>query len=163
MTSTRARRPPSALAADPSLRLPQVKNKFGDKPVIYNQFLDIMKNFKAQEIDTPGVIDRVSELFAGHNSLILGFNTFLPPGSFAARSEGGCHTREQGSRLLQRMITPLAAPRPPPLLAHPRLQDRQQLAAAGATAACQPPRVAASGAHAFASAGAVQGRVPGQR
>ena len=27
---------------------------------------------------TPGVIKRVSELFKGHNNLILGFNTFLP-------------------------------------------------------------------------------------
>lgn len=31
-------------------------------------------------IDTPGVIGRVSELFAGHPNLIQGFNTFLPPG-----------------------------------------------------------------------------------
>ena len=26
------------------------------------------------------MIKRVSELFKGHNGLILGFNTFLPPG-----------------------------------------------------------------------------------
>ena len=31
-------------------------------------------------IDTPGVINRVSCLFAGNPSLIQGFNTFLPPG-----------------------------------------------------------------------------------
>ena len=31
-------------------------------------------------IDTPGVIERVSTLFRGHNDLIQGFNTFLPPG-----------------------------------------------------------------------------------
>ena len=31
-------------------------------------------------IDTPGVINRVSELFVGHTDLIIGFNTFLPPG-----------------------------------------------------------------------------------
>lgn len=31
-------------------------------------------------INTPGVITRVSELFAGHPNLIQGFNTFLPPG-----------------------------------------------------------------------------------
>lgn len=31
-------------------------------------------------IDTPGVINRVSDLFAGHPNLIQGFNTFLPPG-----------------------------------------------------------------------------------
>lgn len=39
-----------------------------------------MKDFKAQCIDTPGVIARVSELFKGHRNLIFGFNTFLPPG-----------------------------------------------------------------------------------
>lgn len=27
---------------------PQVKRQFGEQPSIYNQFLDIMKNFKAQ-------------------------------------------------------------------------------------------------------------------
>ena len=31
-------------------------------------------------IDTPGVIRRVSDLFRGHDSLILGFSVFLPPG-----------------------------------------------------------------------------------
>lgn len=31
-------------------------------------------------IDTPGVIGRVSQLFKGHPDLIMGFNTFLPPG-----------------------------------------------------------------------------------
>lgn len=34
----------------------------------------------SDRIDTPGVINRVSELFAGHPNLIQGFNTFLPPG-----------------------------------------------------------------------------------
>lgn len=31
-------------------------------------------------IDTPGVIQRVSSLFAGYPQLIEGFNTFLPAG-----------------------------------------------------------------------------------
>jgi paired amphipathic helix protein Sin3a len=31
-------------------------------------------------IDTPGVIERVSNLFNGHPGLIQGFNNFLPPG-----------------------------------------------------------------------------------
>lgn len=57
-----------------------VKYKFGEKPQIYNDFLDIMKEFKSQSIDTPGVIERVSNLFTGHPELIVGFNTFLPPG-----------------------------------------------------------------------------------
>eukprot|EP00500_Bicosoecida_sp_ms1_P002752 CAMPEP_0203807136 /NCGR_PEP_ID=MMETSP0115-20131106/893_1 /ASSEMBLY_ACC=CAM_ASM_000227 /TAXON_ID=33651 /ORGANISM="Bicosoecid sp, Strain ms1" /LENGTH=145 /DNA_ID=CAMNT_0050715807 /DNA_START=195 /DNA_END=629 /DNA_ORIENTATION=- len=60
--------------------LDKVKQQFGSQPQIYNQFLEIMKNFKAETIGTPGVIQRVSELFRGHAPLILGFNTFLPPG-----------------------------------------------------------------------------------
>ncbi|KAI8900508.1 hypothetical protein BC833DRAFT_618450 [Globomyces pollinis-pini] len=60
--------------------LDQVKFKFSGQPEVYNRFLDIMKDFKSQEIDTPGVIERVSNLFRSEPSLILGFNTFLPPG-----------------------------------------------------------------------------------
>ncbi|XP_033099647.1 paired amphipathic helix protein Sin3a-like isoform X2 [Anneissia japonica] len=60
--------------------LDQVKLQFGNQPQVYNDFLDIMKEFKSQSIDTPGVINRVSNLFRGHPDLIVGFNTFLPPG-----------------------------------------------------------------------------------
>ncbi|KAJ3720137.1 hypothetical protein C8R42DRAFT_672803 [Lentinula raphanica] len=60
--------------------LDAVKNKFSTLPGVYNEFLDIMKDFKSQQIDTPKVIKRVSELFKGHHSLIQGFNTFLPVG-----------------------------------------------------------------------------------
>ncbi|KAJ7475654.1 histone deacetylase complex, SIN3 component [Mycena latifolia] len=60
--------------------LDAVKNKFQDQPNVYNHFLDIMKEFKSQIIDTPGVIKRVSHLFNGHAVLIQGFNTFLPVG-----------------------------------------------------------------------------------
>ena len=60
--------------------LDQVKVRFQDHPDVYNKFLDIMKDFKSQAIDTPGVIDRVSTLFNGHPELIQGFNTFLPSG-----------------------------------------------------------------------------------
>uniref|UniRef100_A0A7N8XBU9 SIN3 transcription regulator family member Ab n=1 Tax=Mastacembelus armatus TaxID=205130 RepID=A0A7N8XBU9_9TELE len=37
-------------------------------------------SFCCYSIDTPGVISRVSQLFKGHPDLIMGFNTFLPPG-----------------------------------------------------------------------------------
>ena len=57
-----------------------VKVRFQEQPDVYNKFLDIMKDFKSQAIDTPGVIERVSTLFHGHPQLIEGFNTFLPPG-----------------------------------------------------------------------------------
>ena len=65
---------------DALLYLDDVKREFGDRPRIYNEFLEIMKNFKSQEVDTPGVIERVSKLFRGYNNLILGFNKFLPDG-----------------------------------------------------------------------------------
>ncbi|CAI4051153.1 transcriptional regulator SIN3 SKDI_15G1520 [Saccharomyces kudriavzevii IFO 1802] len=60
--------------------LEQVKFQFSSRPDIYNLFLDIMKDFKSQAIDTPGVIERVSTLFRGYPILIQGFNTFLPQG-----------------------------------------------------------------------------------
>ncbi|TBU57446.1 hypothetical protein BD310DRAFT_880877 [Dichomitus squalens] len=60
--------------------LDSVKLQFAEQPEVYNKFLDIMKDFKSQLIDTPGVIERVSNLFHGHPALIQGFNTFLPAG-----------------------------------------------------------------------------------
>lgn len=60
--------------------LEQVKFQFNSRPDVYNHFLDIMKDFKSQAIDTPGVIERVSTLFRGYPNLIQGFNTFLPQG-----------------------------------------------------------------------------------
>ncbi|TID13567.1 hypothetical protein CANINC_004925 [Pichia inconspicua] len=60
--------------------LDQVKLQFREQTDVYNNFLDIMKDFKSQNIDTPGVIERVSSLFKGHPKLIDGFNTFLPQG-----------------------------------------------------------------------------------
>ena len=46
------------------------------------QFLLLSVQFSPCDcsIDTPGVIGRVSNLFKGHPDLIVGFNTFLPPG-----------------------------------------------------------------------------------
>ncbi|KAH6791103.1 SIN3-like 2 [Perilla frutescens var. frutescens] len=60
--------------------LKQVKDMFQDQREKYDRFLDVMKDFKGQRIDTAGVIGRVKELFKGHPNLILGFNTFLPKG-----------------------------------------------------------------------------------
>jgi len=73
---------------DALLYLDQVKVEFGDQPHIYNEFLDIMKTFKTQQIDTPGVIRRVSDLFRGNRRLVLGFNTFLPEGYKIELPEG---------------------------------------------------------------------------
>jgi paired amphipathic helix protein Sin3a len=60
--------------------LKAVKDKFQDQRGKYDEFLEVMKNFKSQRVDTAGVITRVKELFKGHQELILGFNTFLPKG-----------------------------------------------------------------------------------
>ncbi|KAF7295372.1 putative histone deacetylase complex, SIN3 component [Mycena indigotica] len=60
--------------------LDEIKTQFHEQPDTYNQFLDIMKSFKSQAIDTPGVIKRVLALFNEHPILIQGFNTFLPSG-----------------------------------------------------------------------------------
>lgn len=60
--------------------LKAVKDIFQDKREKYDEFLEVMKDFKAQRTDTAGVIARVKQLFKGHRDLILGFNTFLPKG-----------------------------------------------------------------------------------
>jgi paired amphipathic helix protein Sin3a len=67
------------LIVDDALKyLEQVKKHFKNQPEVYNKFLDIMKEFKAQHINTPTVIAQVSTLFEGKPDLILGFNKFLP-------------------------------------------------------------------------------------
>ncbi|KAJ7201426.1 histone deacetylase complex, SIN3 component [Mycena pura] len=76
--STDAQRPLNV--TDALSYLDAVKNQFSAQPEVYNRFLDIMKDFKSQAIDTPGVIQRVSQLFHGNHILIQGFNTFLPLG-----------------------------------------------------------------------------------
>ena len=63
---------------DALLYLDQVKLEFSDRPHIYNEFLQIMKEFKAKAADTPSVVQRVRRLFHGHDRLITGFNIYLP-------------------------------------------------------------------------------------
>ncbi|XP_018446128.1 paired amphipathic helix protein Sin3-like 5 [Raphanus sativus] len=60
--------------------LKSVKEMFHDKKEKYDAFLALMKDFKAQRVDTSCVIASVKELFKGYDDLILGFNTFLPKG-----------------------------------------------------------------------------------
>ena len=42
--------------------LEHVKTTFASEPKVYNDFLDIMKDFKNRTIDTPGVIKSVSQV-----------------------------------------------------------------------------------------------------
>src|ERR1041385_1726637 len=76
--------------------LDQVKVQFSEQPDVYNRFLDIMKDFKSGAIDTPGVIGRVSSLFAGNPDVCQGFNAFLPP---AYRIGCGHNTHPNSVRL----------------------------------------------------------------
>lgn len=67
------------LTTDDALQyLKEVKEMFQDQREKYEQFLEVMKDFKGQRLDTEGVIARVKELFKDHNNLIYGFNAFLP-------------------------------------------------------------------------------------
>ncbi|BBN12432.1 hypothetical protein MPTK1_5g20010 [Marchantia polymorpha subsp. ruderalis] len=60
--------------------LKAVKDVFKDEKDKYDEFVEAVKDFKAQRIDTAGLMIRVKDLFKGHRELILGFNTFLPKG-----------------------------------------------------------------------------------
>lgn len=80
--------------------LEKVKAAYRTEPWVYDNFLDIMRDFKAKTIDTPAVIERVGyacaayayralfnfrplqveHLFAGNEELLEGFAVFLPPG-----------------------------------------------------------------------------------
>lgn len=71
---------PKLSTADALEYLKAVKDIFQDKTEKYDDFLEVMKDFKSQRIDTNGVISRVKQLFRGHQNLILGFNAFLPRG-----------------------------------------------------------------------------------
>ncbi|XP_020890278.1 paired amphipathic helix protein Sin3-like 5 isoform X2 [Arabidopsis lyrata subsp. lyrata] len=70
-----------ALTTDAALTyLKAVKDMFHDNKEKYETFLGVMKDFKAQRVDTNGVITRIKDLFKGYDDLLLGFNTFLPKG-----------------------------------------------------------------------------------
>ncbi|KAJ0449534.1 putative transcription regulator Others family [Helianthus annuus] len=60
--------------------LKKVKDTFRDDNEKYEEFLDVMKGYRAQRVDTTGVVAKVKELFEGHRELISGFNAFLPKG-----------------------------------------------------------------------------------
>lgn len=79
---------PELKVEDALAYLEKVKGQFSGQQLVYCEFLSIMKEFKAQEIDTTQVIRGVSDLFRGHKELILGFNRFLPPGYYIRVTEG---------------------------------------------------------------------------
>jgi hypothetical protein len=55
----------------------QVKNVFGEGST-YDDFLTLLRSVKSKTISTADAAASVSKLFHGHDSLILGFQMFLP-------------------------------------------------------------------------------------
>jgi len=123
---------------DALMYLDQVKMEFGDRPQIYNEFLHIMKTFKSQQIDTPGVIHRVTNLFQGNKQLVLGFNTFLPEGYKIEipDHQNGVFYRAPGQGTLTR-IHPVTIGPPPPNSGPPQVGP--------GAAQTKPPAVAGKG------------------
>eukprot|EP00484_Ammonia_sp_Unknown_P020845 CAMPEP_0197028052 /NCGR_PEP_ID=MMETSP1384-20130603/7848_1 /TAXON_ID=29189 /ORGANISM="Ammonia sp." /LENGTH=1209 /DNA_ID=CAMNT_0042456995 /DNA_START=176 /DNA_END=3805 /DNA_ORIENTATION=+ len=67
--------------------LERVKQRFKSDKGVYDQFVDIMKNFKNDHINTGNTIDEVRELFSKHPDLFEGFRHFLPAAGLATREE----------------------------------------------------------------------------
>jgi len=67
--------------------LDKIKLRYQSEPAVYNAFLDIMRDFRAQSIDTPTVVKKVGRIFADEPDLIENFNVFLPEG-YEVRREG---------------------------------------------------------------------------
>ncbi|CCO30120.1 Transcriptional regulatory protein SIN3 [Rhizoctonia solani AG-1 IB] len=60
--------------------LETIKVEFQHKPDVYDRFMDIMRDFRSEVINTPEVINQVLLLFNKHITLIQDFNAFLPQG-----------------------------------------------------------------------------------
>ncbi|KAL6619882.1 hypothetical protein ACP70R_035021 [Stipagrostis hirtigluma subsp. patula] len=65
---------------DALLYITSVRHKFRDRADKYNEFLEVMRDFKSNRIDTPGVVIRIKTIFEGFPELMIGFNAFLPAG-----------------------------------------------------------------------------------
>ncbi|KAJ7441102.1 paired amphipathic helix, partial [Mycena latifolia] len=60
--------------------LEAIKKQLSNQPDVYGRFLDILKDFKGEIIDTHGAVQAVVRLFYGNHELIQGFAVFLPAG-----------------------------------------------------------------------------------
>eukprot|EP00486_Rosalina_sp_Unknown_P005923 CAMPEP_0201569384 /NCGR_PEP_ID=MMETSP0190_2-20130828/11040_1 /ASSEMBLY_ACC=CAM_ASM_000263 /TAXON_ID=37353 /ORGANISM="Rosalina sp." /LENGTH=834 /DNA_ID=CAMNT_0047991649 /DNA_START=168 /DNA_END=2673 /DNA_ORIENTATION=+ len=67
--------------------LERVKLTFKDDKGVYDDFVEIMKNFKHDHINTGKTIQEVKELFSNHPDLFDGFKNFLPSVGLASREQ----------------------------------------------------------------------------
>ncbi|KIJ54306.1 hypothetical protein M422DRAFT_25232 [Sphaerobolus stellatus SS14] len=66
-----------------------IRETYMFQPYVYNNFIDIMRDFRAGIIPAERVMEQISELFRGNAMLINGFNAFLPPGYSIQTSADG--------------------------------------------------------------------------
>jgi hypothetical protein len=59
--------------------LDQIRDIYAEQPEVYDQFLELMTDFKRGSADTLDVCKRVLDLFSSTPELIISFNQFLPP------------------------------------------------------------------------------------
>ncbi|PPQ97690.1 hypothetical protein CVT26_001873 [Gymnopilus dilepis] len=55
-----------------------VKATYEHDPDIFNQFVNILQEFRGSQVDTLQTIKNVCQLFQGNPALIQGFQAFLP-------------------------------------------------------------------------------------
>ncbi|MBA0877894.1 hypothetical protein Goshw_015124, partial [Gossypium schwendimanii] len=60
--------------------LKEVTKTFEDQQEKLVMFREVMNDFGTERTDVAGVVERVKELFKGHNNLLKGFIFFLPMG-----------------------------------------------------------------------------------
>ncbi|XP_059639668.1 paired amphipathic helix protein Sin3-like 5 isoform X2 [Cornus florida] len=58
--------------------LNKVRDTFKSQIPKLNMFQNLMREFKAQRIDLPDLLERLEELFIGHDNLVIGLNMLLP-------------------------------------------------------------------------------------
>jgi len=71
---------PMPILGDALNYLDYMRIAVGHEVQLYNDFLDVMKDFKEERIEVLEVIIRVEKLFSGYPMLISRFSLFLPPG-----------------------------------------------------------------------------------
>ncbi|KAL8879806.1 MAG: hypothetical protein Q9198_002657 [Flavoplaca austrocitrina] len=84
--------------------LDKVELHFAQTPNVYSRFLDLLDAFKNQEIDAPRAIERVSDLFAAHEGLLLEFHALSQYQS--GHSEADDQSQESTSLPYQEQAVP---------------------------------------------------------
>lgn len=60
--------------------LDKVKQTLSDQPQLHNEFIDVLKDYKADTIGTIEVMKRIAHIFKNHTELMIDLNIFLPRG-----------------------------------------------------------------------------------